>query len=154
MRQTCRQFLPTKQREFLRRFPTEKIFFLFVNCVTINYRPGLSVLKNRSELDNQVIAGHKLLISSTQPDERLRKGVGLGPLLALHLPMETTPTDLSMLDSITLLLYFVILLAVAFVSSRGSSSSSDAFFLAGKSVCWYVVGCSLFASNIGPEHQV
>ncbi|KAL0479791.1 SLC5A, partial [Acrasis kona] len=34
------------------------------------------------------------------------------------------------------------------------NSNSSSFFLAGKDVSWWAVGCSLFASNIGSEHFI
>ncbi len=37
---------------------------------------------------------------------------------------------------------------------KGSQSGSSDYFLAGRSVGWFVIGASLFASNIGSEHLV
>ncbi len=37
---------------------------------------------------------------------------------------------------------------------RGQQSGSSDYFLAGRSIGWFVIGASLFASNIGSEHLV
>jgi solute:Na+ symporter, SSS family len=60
------------------------------------------------------------------------------------------------LDWIVVLLYFVLVFVVAIVATRRarSTESADGFFLAGRNVGWFVVGASLFASNIGAEHLV
>lgn len=52
--------------------------------------------------------------------------------------------------------YFAIIFAVAFLAGRrdGTSSTPEGFFLAGRNTGWFVVGASLFASNIGSEHLV
>ena len=51
------------------------------------------------------------------------------------------------------LLYFFILAAIAFWSSKKQNSTKD-YFLAGRHAAWFIVGASLFASNIGSEHIV
>ena len=64
---------------------------------------------------------------------------------------------LEYLDWIIIAAYFIIVFLVAFWSSftkkRKSKSSSD-YFLAGRNVGWFIIGASLFASNIGSEHLV
>jgi SSS family solute:Na+ symporter len=64
---------------------------------------------------------------------------------------------LEFLDWIIIAAYFIIVFLVAFWSSfskkRRNKSSSD-YFLAGRNVGWFVIGASLFASNIGSEHLV
>ena len=57
-------------------------------------------------------------------------------------------------DLLTIGLYFVLVLAIAWWASRKKSQSdkdSSSYFLAGKSEGWFVIGASLFASNIGSE---
>jgi len=50
--------------------------------------------------------------------------------------------------------YFGILLAVAWwVVRRGKDTAAD-YFLAGRNLSWWVIGASIFASNIGSEHIV
>ena len=64
---------------------------------------------------------------------------------------------LEYLDWILIAAYFIIIFLVAFWSSfskkRKSKDSSD-YFLAGRNVGWFIIGASLFASNIGSEHLV
>ena len=56
-------------------------------------------------------------------------------------------------DWIVIGLYFVLLVGIVWWSSRFQKTTED-YFLAGRHVSWFVVGCSLFASNIGSEHIV
>lgn len=60
------------------------------------------------------------------------------------------------LDWIVVALYFVLTFVVAIVVTRRAKSteSPDNFFLAGRNAGWFIVGASLFASNIGAEHLV
>lgn len=57
------------------------------------------------------------------------------------------------LDWIIILVYFVLLGTIAWRSSRNQQTTAD-YFLAGRNIPWFVVGCSLLASNIGSEHIV
>ena len=51
-------------------------------------------------------------------------------------------------------MYFSILLCVAWwVVRKGKDSATD-YFLAGRNLGWWVIGASIFASNIGSEHIV
>lgn len=56
-------------------------------------------------------------------------------------------------DWIVIALYFLILAAIAWWSSKKQNSTKD-YFLAGRHAAWFIVGASLFASNIGSEHIV
>jgi SSS family solute:Na+ symporter len=57
-------------------------------------------------------------------------------------------------DWLAIVTYFVILLGVAWwVTRRGKDTASD-YFLAGRNLSWWVIGASIFASNIGSEHIV
>ena len=50
--------------------------------------------------------------------------------------------------------YFTLLLGVAWwVVSRSKNTAAD-YFLAGRNLSWWIVGASIFASNIGSEHVV
>ncbi len=51
-------------------------------------------------------------------------------------------------------LYFGILLAVAWWVVRRSKDNAADYFLAGRNLGWWVIGASIFASNIGSEHIV
>ncbi|MCI5080589.1 MAG: sodium:solute symporter [Saprospiraceae bacterium] len=61
---------------------------------------------------------------------------------------------LATIDWIVILIYFVIILGIAWWVIRQSSDTSDDYFLAGRNLGWFVVGASIFASNIGSEHLV
>jgi SSS family solute:Na+ symporter len=61
---------------------------------------------------------------------------------------------LSGIDWVVIALYFGILAAVAaWVIRRGKDSAAD-YFLAGRNLSWWIIGASIFASNIGSEHVV
>ncbi|WP_165250518.1 sodium:solute symporter [Paludisphaera soli] len=50
--------------------------------------------------------------------------------------------------------YFALLLGVAWWVIRQGRDTADDYFLAGRDLGWFVVGTSIFASNIGSEHVV
>jgi solute:Na+ symporter, SSS family len=77
------------------------------------------------------------------------------PLFAADAPVAAAATHaLEMWDWITLAIYFCILLGVAWwVVSRAKNTAAD-YFLAGRNLGWWVIGASIFASNIGSEHIV
>jgi SSS family solute:Na+ symporter len=58
------------------------------------------------------------------------------------------------LDWIVIASYFMVIAALAlWVMTRKQDTTED-YFLAGRNVGWFVVGASIFASNIGSEHVV
>jgi SSS family solute:Na+ symporter len=57
-------------------------------------------------------------------------------------------------DYAAFLLYFVILSIIGYWAGRRKKSRSDDYFLAGRSLPWYVVGSSFIASNISSEHFI
>jgi len=60
-------------------------------------------------------------------------------------------------DWIVIALYFIAVFGIAFYVTRQESKTretSAGYFLAGRNVGWFVIGASLFASNIGSEHLV
>ena len=61
---------------------------------------------------------------------------------------------LATIDWVFIALYFVIILGIAWWVIRQQSDTSDDYFLAGRNLGWFVVGASIFASNIGSEHLV
>jgi SSS family solute:Na+ symporter len=65
-----------------------------------------------------------------------------------------TSTHLTALDWLMIALYFGILLCVAWWVIRKGKESADDYFLAGRNLGWWVIGASIFASNIGSEHIV
>ena len=73
------------------------------------------------------------------------------PILAAAQPGGPTLTGL---DWLAIAFYFGILLCVAWwVVSRRKDTAAD-YFLAGRNLGWWVIGASIFASNIGSEHIV
>ena len=61
---------------------------------------------------------------------------------------------LQQLDWIVLGIYFLALIGVAFWVFIQKNSNTEDYFLAGRNVGWFVIGASIFASNIGSEHVV
>ena len=51
-------------------------------------------------------------------------------------------------------LYFAALLGVAWWVIRQAKDTADDYFLAGRNLGWFIVGASIFSSNIGSEHLV
>jgi len=73
---------------------------------------------------------------------------------ALALLTTTASTQLTEIDWIVIAIYFGILLVVAWwVVRKGKDSAAD-YFLAGRNLGWWIIGASIFASNIGSEHIV
>lgn len=63
-------------------------------------------------------------------------------------------SHITALDWLAIAAYFGILLCVAWwVIRKGKDSTTD-YFLAGRNLGWWVIGASIFASNIGSEHIV
>ena len=62
--------------------------------------------------------------------------------------------SLETLDWIVIAGYFALLLAIAAWVIRQKQADSEDYFLAGRNMGWFVVGASIFASNIGSEHVV
>ena len=70
-------------------------------------------------------------------------------LLSAEFQSRITPVDW-----LVIAIYFSILLSVAWwVVKRGKDSAAD-YFLAGRNLGWWIIGASIFASNIGSEHVV
>jgi len=58
------------------------------------------------------------------------------------------------LDWVMVVLYFTVLLGVAWWVVKKSKKTADDYFLAGRNLSWWIIGASIFASNIGSEHIV
>src|SRR5262244_3468584 len=70
-------------------------------------------------------------------------------LLATELKSQITGADWFLIAC-----YFGILMCVAWwVVKKGKDTTTD-YFLAGRNLGWWVIGASIFASNIGSEHIV
>lgn len=63
---------------------------------------------------------------------------------------------LSNLDWVVVGLYFIAVFTVAYMMTRRESvrATAEGYFLGGRNAGWFVIGASLFASNIGSEHLV
>jgi SSS family solute:Na+ symporter len=73
---------------------------------------------------------------------------------AVLLFASTAKTQITGIDWIVIAIYFGILLTVAWwVVKKGKDSAAD-YFLAGRNLGWWIIGASIFASNIGSEHVV
>jgi SSS family solute:Na+ symporter len=57
-------------------------------------------------------------------------------------------------DWIVIGIYFAILFGIAWWVILKSKDTADDYFLAGRNLGWFIVGASIFASNIGSEHLV
>ena len=62
-------------------------------------------------------------------------------------------TGLALLDWIVIAAYFGIIAAIAWWAGRHQTSIKD-YFLGGRNAGWFVIGASIFTSNIGSEHIV
>jgi len=75
----------------------------------------------------------------------------LSPLL---LAAQAAHSTLTTIDWVMILLYFAVLGCVAWwVVARAKKTAAD-YFLAGRNLGWWIIGASIFASNIGSEHIV
>ncbi|XP_067089860.1 sodium/myo-inositol cotransporter 2 isoform X2 [Osmerus mordax] len=64
-------------------------------------------------------------------------------------------STLVVVDIVVLVVYFLLVLAVGLWSMwKTKRSTVDGYFLAGKSMSWWPVGTSLFASNVGSGHFI
>ncbi len=62
-------------------------------------------------------------------------------------------STITTIDWIVVGVYFLGLVAIVYWSSQKQQTTAD-YFLAGRHAAWWVVGASVFASNIGSEHIV
>jgi len=58
------------------------------------------------------------------------------------------------LDWVVLGIYFALLIGVAWWVVSQKNKNTEDYFLAGRNAGWFVIGASIFASNIGSEHVV
>ena len=57
-------------------------------------------------------------------------------------------------DWVVIAAYFALLAAIVVWVTKKQRKTSDSYFLAGRELGWFVIGASIFASNIGSEHLV
>ncbi len=58
------------------------------------------------------------------------------------------------IDWIVILAYFALIAGICIWVAKKQKKTSDSYFLAGRELGWFVIGASIFASNIGSEHLV
>ncbi len=63
-------------------------------------------------------------------------------------------STLGTFDWLTVAAYFAVILSVTWWVVLKGKDTADDYFLAGRNLGWFVVGASIFASNIGSEHLV
>ena len=68
--------------------------------------------------------------------------------------MSSSQSTLTPLDWLAIAMYFGLLLGVATWVVRKNKDTAADYFLAGRNLGWWVIGASIFASNIGSEHIV
>jgi len=59
-----------------------------------------------------------------------------------------------LIDWLVIVGYFLLLFGLAWWVIRRGKNTADDYFLAGHGLGWFIVGASIFASNIGSEHLV
>lgn len=61
---------------------------------------------------------------------------------------------LQTIDWLVIAFYFMLIAGIAWWVIRKQKKTSDEYFLAGRNLGWFIIGASIFASNIGSEHLV
>ena len=75
----------------------------------------------------------------------------MNPMTPILAAAQTDTSTLNSWDWLAIVLYFSVLLGVAWwVVKRGKDTAAD-YFLAGRNLGWWVIGASIFASKIGSE---
>ena len=72
----------------------------------------------------------------------------------LQLAAAGATSKLVGIDWLMIALYFGALLCVAVWVVRKGKDEAEDYFLAGRNLSWWIIGASIFASNIGSEHIV
>jgi SSS family solute:Na+ symporter len=67
---------------------------------------------------------------------------------------DTSSLSLGLWDYVAFASFFVVLSVIGYMAGRKERASSQEYFLAGRKLPWYVVGCSFIASNISSEHFI
>ena len=61
---------------------------------------------------------------------------------------------LETLDWVVVAIYFLLIAALAIWVMSQKQNNTEEYFLAGRNLGWFIIGASIFASNIGSEHLV
>jgi len=87
------------------------------------------------------------------PEAYAEKAPSEGNTAAATVP-TATGKSIEAVDWLVIGGYFAILFVLARWVIKKSKDTSDDYFLAGRGLGWFIVGASIFASNIGSEHLV
>lgn len=63
-------------------------------------------------------------------------------------------STLSSIDWLIVLAYFMVIMGIAWWVIKQRQETPTDYFLAGRHLGWFIIGASIFASNIGSEHLV
>ncbi len=63
-------------------------------------------------------------------------------------------TYLKTIDWIEIAIYFALIAVITWWTTKKEKKSAEDYFLAGRNLGWFLIGASIFASNIGSEHLV
>jgi len=58
------------------------------------------------------------------------------------------------IDWLVILFYFAIIAGISIWSMKKGQKNAEEYFLGGRHLGWFIIGASIFASNIGSEHLV
>jgi solute:Na+ symporter, SSS family len=58
------------------------------------------------------------------------------------------------IDWIVVFIYFAVIAGISWWAMKKKKDSAEDYFLAGRHLGWFIIGASIFASNIGSEHLV
>ena len=67
---------------------------------------------------------------------------------------EPMKSHITGIDWVVIAIYFGVLMCVAWYVVRKNKNNTTDYFLAGRNLGWWIIGSSIFASNIGSEHVV
>jgi len=74
--------------------------------------------------------------------------------MAVHCGLLASESSFAVLDWVVIGLYFAVVFGIVWWVVKKRQKSSVDYFLASRHMGWFVIGASLFASNIGSEHLV
>src|SRR5881392_526968 len=57
-------------------------------------------------------------------------------------------------DWLVIIFYFAIIAGISIWSMKKGQKDAEDYFLGGRNLGWFIIGASIFASNIGSEHLV
>lgn len=73
---------------------------------------------------------------------------------AALLVTQPVKSHITPIDWVVIAIYFALLMCIAWWVVRKNKDNTADYFLAGRNLGWWIIGSSIFASNIGSEHVV